>query len=222
MSQIRRATIKDTPGIARVMQASGLDDTPDLQRIARVIPEHHTLVAFEGGEITGFVDTFATIAANRILRWEIDMIGVHPIWQGRGIARELVKAAIEEGTQFGAQQVRALIRSNNLPSQRTFAWCNFKPQSIPFNLYVGSPQGGPIQNVSPALHLISICTLTYSGIWIEGKIPPFAFQIARAILNRYGWTVAGTLIPADGIETMRIAARAGYKLIGEFDWWVHT
>ena len=222
MSQIRHATINDAPGIARVMRTSGLDDTPDLQRIARVIPTHCTLVAIEDREITGFVDAFATTTANRIIRWEIDLLGVHPARQGRGIARQLVNSALEEGVLFGAQQTRALIRSDNLPSQRTFAWCNFKPQSIPFNLYVGSPQGGPIQNMSPALHLISICTLTYSGIWIEGKMPSSAFQIARAILNRYGWTVAGTLIPADGTETMRIAARAGYRLIGEFDWWVHT
>jgi ribosomal protein S18 acetylase RimI-like enzyme len=220
MSLIRHAIQDDAPGIARVMQASGLDDTPDIARIARVILEHCTLVAVDRNEIMGFVDSFATIGADRTIRWEIDLIGVHPAWQGRGIARQLVSAAILEGTQSNANQTRALIRADNLPSQRTFAWCDFKPEAIPFNLYVGSPHGGLIQNLPPASHLLSIATLTYTGIWIEGKVSLPSLQTACTILAHYGWEIAGVLIPADDIKAMKISKRARYQLIGEFDWWV--
>lgn len=218
--QVRHATIEDAPGIARIMQASGLDHTPDLERIARVIPEHCTLVAVDGSEITGFVDSFATIAPNGTVRWEIDLLGVHPAWQGRGIARQLVSESVSERAQYGAQQTRALLRSDNLPSRRTFAWCDFKPEHVPFNLYAGTPQGGQIQYLPRDMHLVSVSTLTYSGIWIDRELSPAAFQIARAVLQRYGWTVAGALIPADAIDVIHLAVRAGYTLTGEFDWWI--
>jgi GNAT superfamily N-acetyltransferase len=204
------------------MQASGLDDTPDSTRIARVIPQHCTLVAVQDSEITGFIDAFATSAPDGVIRWEIDLLGVHPAWQGRGIARQLVSDAVVEGTHFGAEQTRALVRCSNLAPRRTFAWCDFEPDRIPFDLYVGTPQGGQAHSLPTGMHLIPVDMLTYTGIWIEGVFSLAAFQFARVILQRYGWSSAGVLIPGDAPEMIHLAERAGYAPVGEFDWWIRA
>jgi N-acetylglutamate synthase-like GNAT family acetyltransferase len=218
--QVRRASADDAPGIARVMQASGLDDNPDLARIARVIPEHCTLAAVEAGEIVGFADSFLTCAADGTIRWEIDLLGVHPEQQGRGDARRLLDATIEEGWSVGAQEIRALVRSDNWAAQRAFAWYDFNPHPLPFYLYTAPGSHGEIGVTSSDAYLLPVTTLTYSGLWVEGRFRPAALQLARIIAHHYHWTLAGVLIPVDDLDAVRLAEHAGYRRVDEFDWWV--
>ena len=201
------------------MQTSELDDNPDITRIARVIPQHHTLVAIEEGAIVGFVDAFMTVSKGGARRFEVDLLGVLPACQGRGIARQLVAEAVEQSTQPDVRQVRALIRESNVPSQRCFAACGFERSDIPLRLFAADAQAGMETNVHVPAHFVVVETLTYSGIWLEGELSAAAFGQARALLHRNEWQVAGTLIPSSDADTQLLAEKAGFERVGEYRWW---
>lgn len=220
---IRPASVEDAAPIGHIFQVSGLDDTPDLSRIARLIPLHTTLVADYSGQVVGFIDVFTTIAQDGSTRLEIDLLGVDPAFQGRGIARRLIRTAIEASVGGNGQSpislARALIRTSNLASRRSFAACGFEAASMPYHLYTNSPADGTLSPNSSLAHFIPVETLTYSGIWVEGELSRAAFDDARVTAFRHGMDTVGVLIRADDLMTLRTAEQAGYQHSGEFDWW---
>ena len=68
-------------------------------------------------------------------------------------------------------------------------------------------------------HIVAVDTLTYSGVWIEGKLSAAALRAARSLSYRQEWSSAGTLIPVDDVTTLEAARQADYMQVGEFDWW---
>jgi ribosomal protein S18 acetylase RimI-like enzyme len=125
------------------MQTSGLDDNPDTVRIARVVPSHHTLAAVEDEAVVGFVDSFTTLSAEGVRRLEVDLLGVLPEQQGRGIARRLVTEAVKAASQYNVDQVRALVRDSNAASQPCFAACGFQSHRT----YAKEPKKGSSDKV---------------------------------------------------------------------------
>jgi hypothetical protein len=147
------------------------------------------------------------------------MIGVDPQWQGRGIARQLILASLVEARYRNINFARALIRTDNRPSQRAFAWCGFKPQPAPLFLYVAEPTELPAPAMPRDTHVISVDTLTYSGVWLEGRRSLASFLAARSLIHTQGRTTAGALIAVADAATVKAAEQADYMQIGEFDWW---
>jgi ribosomal protein S18 acetylase RimI-like enzyme len=213
---MRQAVQTDAPALAQLLQATGLDDNPDPEWIARVILEtnHATLVEQDGNHLTGFVDSFTTGASDGRLRWEIDLLGVHPDYRGRGIAQELVRASVESGRQMGASLARALVRTDNRASLNTFMRCGFTLLDETHDLYISSSASSARLSAPPGSHLISVCTLTYSGVWVEGRLSPEALRCAQSARARFGWDVAGGVIPAGGLA----AEEAGYEWAGQYRW----
>jgi ribosomal protein S18 acetylase RimI-like enzyme len=83
-------------------------------------PQQHAWVAEDAGQIVGFVSAFPTHSLGAS-RWEVDELAVLPRYQGRGLGTELVAQALEEGSRLeGLSEARALVASNNVPSQRVF------------------------------------------------------------------------------------------------------
>lgn len=216
---VRRAAADDVPSIARIMQATSLENNPDTDRIARVLADHVSLVAEYEGVVAGFVDAFATKSAEGVPRWEIDLLGVDPRWQGRGIARQLVLASVHDASARGITYTRALIRMSNGASQHAFAACSFVPQFTLLELYVADPLDTAAPDVPPDAHLINVETFTYSGLWIEGAFSPSAFTAARVLLHQTACSQAGALIAQDDAAAITAAERAGYVSVGEFAWW---
>jgi GNAT superfamily N-acetyltransferase len=194
MRQIIQA---DAPELARLIHAVWEDDNPDAERIARVILESNrvTLVEEADGRLVGFVDAFSTAAQDGTLRWEVDLLGVHPNYRNRGIAQALVQEVVKAGCKLGAKAARALVKIDNHASLTTFRRCGFTQDDAVYLLYVSSAQAADISPVSPDTHLVSVATLTYSGIWIEGEVTLEALRCARNALARFGWDVAGVILP---------------------------
>ncbi len=211
---MRRATAGDAPEIASLIQAVWADHNPDPAWIARVSLEsnHATLVETNGDDLIGFVDAFSTVAADGVLRWEVDLLGVHPEWRGRGIARRLVARVVEIGQEQGAQFARALVRVDNVASLRVFERCGFVAEPTVCRLYVADAAPTAAIVAPPDAYLIAVSTLTYSGVWVEGAQTDAALRSAQAVRARFGWDTAGAVIPADQ------PAAAGCECVGDYRW----
>ncbi len=205
---MRQSAPLDAPEIARLIRVIWSDHNPDPAWIARVILEssHAMLIETAGDQVVGFVDSFATVSANGTLRWEVDLLGVHPDYRGRGIGQRLVSGAVEAGRQFGAEVTRALVQIDNEASLNTFRSCGFTADDPVSDLYIS---GAAVEGDAPVpteAYLISVSTLTYSGVWVEGAASAEALRAAQAIRARYGWSVAGAVL------------EAGTTVPDEFEW----
>lgn len=56
-----------------------------------------TFLAKGGNTLAGFVDAFITTSNSGDLRWEVDLIAVHPHYQRRGIGKRLLQASTDRG-----------------------------------------------------------------------------------------------------------------------------
>jgi len=115
-------TARDAQGIIKVDGATFGDChyAPEYIVALEADPRQWAWVAEEEGQIVGFVSAFPThnLAGSR---WEVDELAVRPASRGRGVGTRLVGRAISEGGQvLDLPQARALVASDNLPSQRVF------------------------------------------------------------------------------------------------------
>ncbi|MCC6803816.1 MAG: GNAT family N-acetyltransferase [Anaerolineae bacterium] len=213
---MRLAAPADAPGLARLIHEVWTDHNLNPERIARVSLEsdHTTVIEESDGEPVGFVHGFTTVARDGILRWEADLLGVHPAHRGRGIARRLIAASVETGRSMGAAMTRALVRVDNAPSLAAFQRCGFTPDETVCELYVSGEIWHLPLAAPPDAHLIAVTTLTYSGVWVEGRVSFDALRCAQAVRTRYGWESAGTVVP----EGTFAAESVGYELAGRYRW----
>jgi len=245
MVTVRHAGSGDASGIARVKAAAWPEESlPDADYIACVMDgqEHVSQVAIDAdGQVIGFVDGFVTLSQAGVSRWEVDLLAVHPDCRGRGIGRALVEANTAAGQAMGAAFARALIRVDNIGSQRVFARCGYRVDEAVCALYTSTqpsaishqqenqipplcaeeePQGGLYRpGGEDSLHLVPVTTFAYRGLWLEGSLGPDSFRAAQTICDHNGWDVAGAVIPAGQPETVRAAEAAGYAPVGLYQWW---
>jgi ribosomal protein S18 acetylase RimI-like enzyme len=219
MTNIRRAMLADAEQIATIRQAVWPDSSVDLAHIATVLsdPQHQTIVAVSDNRMTGYMACFATLAQDGTRRWEMDELAVHPDYRRQQIGYRLVAEATKAGRQYRAVFARALIEVNNLASQQTFARCGYKTDASIYGLYICTMFTSGQASVPPDLHLVPVQTLSYRGVWLEGKLSQEAFAAVRH-LNNYG--LAGALIPLSNHPAIYAAARAGFRLVNNYQWWI--
>lgn len=141
---IRRAapTLEDARRLLAIENAS-LGDSDYTPRQALAVlrrPEQHALLALEGDEAVGFCSclfTPTTVGA----RLEIDLLGVLPSHQGRGLGTALIWAAQQEACGQGIRQVRAVVAVDNAASLRAFARNLIAPVGPPRALLVYAIHG---------------------------------------------------------------------------------
>jgi ribosomal protein S18 acetylase RimI-like enzyme len=215
---MRQVIPTDAPQLAQLIMETGLDDTPDSEWIVRVIRSttRSTLVeTADDGSLVGFLDAFMSVSADGVPRWEIDLVGVHPKCRGRGIAQRLIAASVEVGREQGVQLIRALIHVQNGASAGAFRRSGFVPALSTNELFVSDTA---LDNPSTALtcpaHLIPVCTLTYSGVWIENDHSAQSLRVARAIRAKYDRFIAGVLLPTGSPKPEAFAR------VGEYRWWM--
>jgi ribosomal protein S18 acetylase RimI-like enzyme len=212
MREVRQS---DAPVLAELIGAAELDDNPDPNWIARVILEsnHVTLVEESSdGDLIGFVDAFMTISEQGIIRWEVDLLGVHPGYRGRGIANALIAAVVAVGFTQGGETARALVRIENTASLRAFTRCGFKMVTGEYDLFISGKQVTDAPLTAPLGFLIPVSTLTYSGVWVEGQQSQEVLRCAQKVRTKYGWDVAGAVMNAE------VPAPDGYERAGRYRW----
>jgi len=214
---IRPARAADASAIAVIMQSVWHDDTPDVPRISTVIsqPDHATFVAEVDAAVVGFVDGFITTTYAR--RWEVDLLAVHPAHQRHGIARALIHACTTAGGERGAHYARALVGVSNLASEHVFAACGYSRVESIWTLCVGEPQ--PHEAAADGGYLITVRTLNYSGVWLEGRISAETMQTAQKLAAHSRLDLAGVLIPSNLPHLNDLLASTGYRRIGDYRWW---
>jgi L-amino acid N-acyltransferase YncA len=168
------------------------------------------------------VDGFATLSGAGVLRWEVDLLAVHPGYRGQGLGARLVRANTAAGRDAGAACVRALVHVENVASQRTFARCAYRREDALCNLYV-LPGAGLNLGVQlpPDAYLVPVNTFNYRGLWLEtGGFPSETGRrcYTSALLNG-AWDLLGAVIPARQAERERLALAAGFTLVGQYQWW---
>jgi ribosomal protein S18 acetylase RimI-like enzyme len=217
--EFREAIDTDASEIVRIKQSVWPDENANPAYVAAVIRNsgHTILVAIDDNEVVGFVDGFTTTAANGKLRWEVDLLGVHPEHQGLGIATKLVGLSTNAAHAAGASIARALVGVENTLSERTFARCTYIKNPEPHGLYVSSRSGE--NALSHNAHLLSVMTMNYVGIWIEGDLSLQGFVSAQTHCAHNRWDVAGAVIPLSQTSALQAAQKVGYTLVGHYHWW---
>ena len=225
MIPIRRATSADRAGVERIVNNVWGQDVRDDAFRAHLQAETHALwVAEAQGEVVGFVSAFITLARDGQIRWEIDLIAVEPNDQGQGIGGKLIAKTCRDGRMRAVDLVRALIRVDNLPSQRAFSRVGFSSDGEIYQLLTWTPRPGAEDPCPDQIALLPVDTLTYRGLWIEGldslsrQDQRRALEVARAVAAAESCDNAGTVFPARQVEHLPPQLRAEADLQGSYYW----
>jgi GNAT superfamily N-acetyltransferase len=223
MIAIRDALLEDAPAIRAIKDVVWPDDATSEGYIVKVMAQsdHHTTLALVDNVPAGWVSGFMTAARDGQCRWEVDLLAVHPEFRGQGIAPRLIEVSVQAGRARGAEVARALIHVENRASQGAFARCGFALSEPTCGLYISAdaPSTPPEHASRDDLHLISVCTLNYRGVWLEGALDAAGFRLAQAVRTRYGWDVAGAVIVHSAALVTEAAQSCGYDLVGDYAWW---
>jgi GNAT superfamily N-acetyltransferase len=113
---------RDAEGLLAVEKETFVESPYNADEVIHFLAdgEQRAWLAITEGKVTGFVTAFPTYALHG-RNWEVDLVAVQPASQRRGIATELIKAAVEGA---GA---RALAAIDNPASQRAFTKAGFTP-----------------------------------------------------------------------------------------------
>lgn len=226
MTDIRRANLDDATGIADVVYDVWRRTLLDGMCRTHVQDERFALwVAEEHGDVVGFVSAFLTTSRRGERRWEIDLVAVRPDSQKRGLGPRLIAAACEDGRKHQVALARALIRVDNLPSQRAFEKVGFATDGEVYRRLLWRPETGGVPERAVG---IPVDTLIYRGLWIEGledMTPDEQRAVVGAARTRIAWEArfsAGALIPTSKKHLLaadRWKQRIGHR---EYHWFVRS
>ncbi|MCH5184257.1 MAG: GNAT family N-acetyltransferase [Oscillospiraceae bacterium] len=106
----------------------------DLQTALR---EQTLFLGTEDGEIVAvMVRNHACVEDYALANWQVEalpeevtvlhMLGVHPSYRGKGLAKELVKWAIADAKKRGQKAIRLDVLTGNLPAERLYPALGFR------------------------------------------------------------------------------------------------
>ncbi len=214
---LRLGTRDDAVALAALAMAVWPAERFHPAQIARAMaePGHWTVVATDGPALVGFAACFTTRTAAGAICWEIDLLAVHPTYQGRGIGRRLVAAGTEAGGASGATAARALVVTDNVASQRAFAAAGFTSNAVSHTLYLTEHADARALAFAADWHHVPVVTFGYAGCWLE---PPAATPPPVEAVSAPG-DLVGILIPHDDSAITEAAASAGFMPSGNYHFW---
>ena len=220
--QIAQATFDHAPEIARVAaEALNAEVAVKSAHVRRALNAGNTYVALADGRVAGFVSNFTTCDGHGRSRFELDLLGVSPGWQGRGIGARLVERSLRAARQADAKTIRALVRRDNSPMQRISARCGLQRSAGAFQLWVSSaaqPAGNSARD--HAARIIAVDTLTYSGYWLEGALSQSAVDAARRLLRAQpDRRVIGAVVSEIDRRAIDLLRANAFDRRGDFHWW---
>ena len=198
MSDVRLAQLDDAEAIHRILQETwGESLLFDVFSDHVSSLEHQVFVAIEAGEVAGFLSAF--LVSNLTPRWEIDLIIVRSVSQGKGIGTSLIEEALTYGSNLGVHWAKASIRIDNYASQRAFSKVGFTTDAQVYSLLLWKPLAWKFaMNMPEPVHPIPVDTLTYRGLWIEGFTEPQLSQQAQRDVIR---TTQSRIFDEDRLNT---------------------
>lgn len=119
---IRRMRAEDYPDVAAIWDEAGLPYQPRGRDSEKRIQEQLRkecciyLVAESGGAVIG-----SLLITHDFRKGWLNRLAIRPSWQGRGVARELVRRAEEMLLSLGVRIYAAQIHSHNLESRQLFS-----------------------------------------------------------------------------------------------------
>lgn len=133
---------RDAEGLLAVEKETFAESPCNVDEVIHLLTsgEQRAWLALEDGEVAGFVMAFPTYTLHG-RRWEVDLIAVQPASRGRGIATELIKAAVEGAGGHSLDIARAAVATGNPVSQQAFTKAGFTPDETARNLLLYEIQG---------------------------------------------------------------------------------
>jgi len=234
MTNLRRATSTNIKGIATVVYDVWAQDI--LTDICEDQIKDDTCalwVAADKDDIAGFVSAFLTTGKDGDRRWEIDLVAVRRASQGQRLGQRLVTKARQDAKIHNVSIARAIVRVNNVASQKTFENAGFVTDRRIHKLLLWTPEWTPESSDNPIVSaknvtLLPMDTLTYRGLWIEGLTSEgltveqqrSAVRTARSMIARDGRLNTGALIPVDEEHLLATDLRETASVHGEYYWFV--
>ena len=228
MTNLRRATSTDIKGIATVVYDVWAQDI--LTDICEDQIKDDTCalwVAADKDDIAGFVSAFLTTGKDGDRRWEVDLVAVRRASQGQRLGQRLVTKACQDARIHNVSVTRAIVRVNNVASQKTFENAGFVTDRRIHKLLLWTSESSdnPIASAKNVT-LLPMNTLTYRGLWIEGLISEgltveqqrSAVRTARSMITSDGRLNTGALIPVDEEHLLAADLREMASVHGEYYW----
>jgi N-acetylglutamate synthase-like GNAT family acetyltransferase len=218
--------LPDIGGVADIVKDVWQQDVlPDVVR-AQIEHDASALwVAEQNDDALGLVSAFLTVAGDGRRRWEVDLIAVKPVSRGRGLGTRLIRRVCKDSRARTASLTRALIRVENVPSQKAFESAGFATDGRDHELFLWPPEtGGDARPYAGPVDLLPIDTLTYRGLWLEGLTSVSAeeqrraVKAARSIVFEENRANAGAVIPADEVHRLAPDLRDEARMHGEYRW----
>lgn len=224
---IRQATKQDIPHIMDIIKLAFEEDASSEQiRICIEQETFWTYVAELENHVVGFIFGFITTSIEGKKRRELDLQAVHPNYQGQGIGKKLIERFLQDETE--ADCIRALIAVGNIRMEKALTRLGFSTdnqvcglyvssQSIP-KIDVGACYSTPEKSNSTESHLIPVTTMTYNGIWLEGKITAHAINSALSS-KKHENDIVGAVVPVSDEFATNALKSADFAFIKEYRRW---
>lgn len=232
MKKIRRATLEDAEGIAKVVRQTWNQSIDYVVYRSHIEEDTCSIwIAVEDNEVAGFVSAFLTIGSHQTRRWEIDLVVVRPSSQGKGLGSRLIQTALNDAKKHCVGISRAIIRTENIASQKAFQRAGYVTDERVQRMFLWSPKATGRRVIPPEnITLSRMDTLTYRGLWIEGLMSESLSQterrntviVAQALIAEEGRLNTGCLIPSDLEGCLPEDVLKTATIHGEYHWWLKS
>jgi len=116
------------------------------------------------GNVVGFATAFP-VSSLQGAWWEIDLLAVHPDWQGRGLGRQLIQAAAAGGEGLAGRS-RAVVATDNRRSARAFARAGFQAETSVCTLLIRRfGEQAPWPQPAPGVPVHEAATAAEAAAW---------------------------------------------------------
>ncbi len=97
-----------------------------------------------GGDLAGYICFWVVFEELRLMN-----LAVHPQWRRRGIARALVRQALEAGRASGATRAVLEVRASNEAARRLYEAAGFKPFAVRAHYYRDPVEDAVLMSLAP-------------------------------------------------------------------------